>query len=174
MYKGWTQADKEGRAMQAWAVGIMAAPALLAASPAEVGLALQMKVGVNAGAFAVDATVQTVVNTIENKNIFTNYNVISGGAALLIGAPEGASLGNLIGVNLATSTLSTSVNISASSVFDNGKMFSFDLRSILINTAFGAGAGRVSQFAGGGATGDMLASPFNLAGAGADEGTKPK
>jgi RHS repeat-associated protein len=174
MYKQWTQAEKDGRAMQAWAVGIMAAPALLAASPAEVGLALQMKVGFNVGAFAVDAGVQATVDGIEHKNFLANYNIISGGAALLIGAPEGASFSNLVGVNLATSTLGTSVNISASSIFDNGKIFSFNPLSILINTAFGSGAGRISQVAGGGATGDMLASPFNLAGAGVDEGTKPK
>lgn len=174
MYKRWTQADKEGRAMQAWAVGIMAAPALLAASPAEVGLALQMKVGFNVGAFAVDAGVQTVVNTIEHKNIFSNYNFISGGAALLIGAPEGASLSNIVGVNAVTSTLGSSVNLSYSSMFGPDRVLSFSPLSILIGTVFGSAAGKVSQAIGGGAVMDGLASPFNFTGTAIDEATKPK
>jgi hypothetical protein len=174
MYKGWTKAEAEGRAMQAWAVGIVAAPVLATPSPGEVVYALRMKVGLNVGAFLVDAGVQTTVNAIENKNIVSNYNLLSGGLALTIGAPEGASLSNLVGANLATSTLSTSINISANSVFDNGKIFSFNPLSIIINTAFGAGASGVSQISGGGATGDILGSPLNFAGAAVDEGTKPK
>jgi RHS repeat-associated protein len=174
MYKGWTQADKDGRAMQAWAVGIISAPALLAASPAEVGLALQMKAGFNLGAFAVDAGVQTVVNTIEHKNIFSSYNFISGGAALLIGAPEGASFSNIIGVNAVTSTIGSSVNLSISSLSGKDDIFSFNPLSILIGTVFGSAAGKVSQVIGGGAVMDGMASPFNFTGTAIDEATKPK
>jgi hypothetical protein len=174
MYKGWTQADKDGRAMQLWAVGIMATPALLAASPAEVGLALQMKVGLNLGAFAVDAGVQSVVNGIEHKNIFSSYNFLSGGLALAIGAPEGASLGNIVGVNALTSTLGSSVNLSISSLSGTDPILSFHPLSILIGTVFGSAAGKVSQVMGGGAAMDAMASPFNFTGTGIDEATKPK
>jgi RHS repeat-associated protein len=173
MYKRWTQADKEGRAMQVWAVGIMATPVLAAAAPAEVGLALRMKAGFNVGAFAVDAGLQTVANAIEHKNIFTNYNFLSGGLALVIGAPEGASLGNIVGVNLVTATVGTSVNLSINGIRTRD-ILSFNPISILIGTVFGSAAGKVSQSIGGGATMDALASPVNFTGTAVDEGTKPK
>jgi hypothetical protein len=133
-----------------------------------------MKVGTNLGAFVVDAGVQTVVNAIEHKNIFSNYNFISGGAALLIGAPEGASLSNIVGVNAVTSTLGSSVNLSYSSVFGPDRVLSFNPLSILIGTAFGSAASRVSQAIGGGSQMDMMVSPFNFTGTAIDEGTKPK
>lgn len=174
MYKRWTQADNEGRAMQAWALGIMAAPALAAAAPAEVGLALRIKAGINLGAFAVDAGMQTVVNTMEHKNIFTNYNFLSGGAALLIGALEGASLSNIVGVNAVTSTLGSSVNLSINTFSGKDRVLSFNPLSIIIGTVFGSAAGKVSQINGGGATMDALASPFNFTGTAIDEATKPK
>jgi hypothetical protein len=160
--------------MQLWALGIMAAPALLAASPEEVGLALQMKVGFNLGAFAVDAGVQATVAGIEHKSFLANYNIVSGALALGLGAPEGASMSNIVGVNFVTSTFGSTFNLSYNSAFGPAPIASFNPLSILIGTVFGASAGRVSQIGGGEATGDMLASPFNLIGTGVDEGTKPK
>jgi hypothetical protein len=174
MYKQWTKAGNEGRAMQAWAVGIISAPALLAAAPAEVGLAFRMKLGFNVGAFAVDAGVQTVANTIENKNIFTNYNFLAGGLALTTGAPEGATMSNIIGVNLLTATAGSSVNLSAGSIFGNDPTLSFNPLSILIGTAFGSAGGKLSQGLGGGAGMDLMASPFNLTGGTIDGATQPK
>ena len=173
MYDRWVQGDKEGRAMQAWAVGKMAAPALLAVSPAEVGLALQMKAGWNVGAFAVDAGVQTVVNTIEHKNIFSNYNFLSGGLALGVGAPEGATLSNIIGVNAVMATVGTSVNLSVDGIRTRD-IFSFNPRSILIGSVFGSAAGKASQALGGGAVMDGMMAPVNFTGTAVDEGTKPK
>jgi RHS repeat-associated protein len=174
MYDQWANAEDSYRAMQAWAVGVIAAPALLASSPAEIGLALRMKVGFNVGAFAVDASVQASTSAIEHKNFLSNYNFISGGSALLLGAPEGSSLSNVVGANLVNSTLSTSVNISASSVFGTEHILSFNPLSILINTAFGSGASGTSRVLGGGAVGDALAAPVNFTGAAIDEATKPK
>jgi len=100
--------------------------------------------------------------------------VISGGAVLLIGTPEGASLSNIIGVNAVTSTLGSSVNLSFSSAFGPDRVLSFSHLSILIGTAFGNAAGKVSQAIGGGATMDALASPFNFTGTAIGEATKLK
>ena len=171
MYDRWAQADKEGRAMQAWAVGIMAVPALLAVSPAEVGLALQMKAGWNVGAFAVDMGVQAVVNKIEHKDIASNYNFLSGGLALTVGAPEGATLSNVIGVNTVMATVGTSVNMSVNGVRTRD-IFSFNPQSILIGTVFGSAAGRASQAVGGGPLMDAMMAPINFTGTAVDEGTK--
>ncbi|MDO6430219.1 hypothetical protein Q4E93_06470 [Flavitalea sp. BT771] len=171
--KRWTKAENDGRVMQAWAVAIIATPALSASSPAEISLALRMKVGFNVGAFAVDAGLQTVANTIEHRNIFTNYNFLSGGAALLIGAPEGAPLNNIIGVNLMTATAGSSVNLSINGI-STGDILSFNPLSILIGTVFGSAAGKVSLSVGGGATMDALVSPINFSGTAVDEATKPK
>jgi hypothetical protein len=79
---------------------------------------------------------------------------------------------------LLNSTLSTSVNLSASSASGTTPVFSFNLSSILINAAFGTAAGGYSQLigaaTGSGAFGDAAASPINLTGAVVDEATKPK
>ncbi|MBS1948776.1 MAG: hypothetical protein JST47_13515 [Bacteroidetes bacterium] len=176
MYKHWTQEEKNYRAMQAWAVGIIASPALIATSPAEIGVALTAQ---RFTAVAIDASIQTAVNAMLHKNVFSNYNFVSGAASFLIGAPEGASLSDLAQVNLLNSTISTSINVSSSSVFGPNSIFTFDPRAILINAAFGTAAGKYSQFIGNGsgagdAFGDAAASPMNLAGAVGDETTKPK
>jgi RHS repeat-associated protein len=174
MYDQWAKTEDSYRRMQAWAVGVIATPTLLASSPAEIGLALKMKVGFNVGAFAVDAGVQATTSAIEHKNFLSNYNFISGGSAMFLGAPEGASLSNVVGANLVNSTLSTSVNISANSVFGPENILSFNPRSILINTAFGSSASGLSKLLGGGWAGDVLAAPVNFTGATIDEATKPK
>lgn len=174
MYKRWTQAEKDSRAMQAWAVGIMAAPALLAVSPVEVGLAMQMEAGWHGGAWAVDAGIQTMTNVMEGKNPLTNYNVLAGGLALGTGVPEEATISNIIGANLITATVGTSVNVSIDAV-KRRDVLSFNLSSILIGTAFGSAAGAGSMKLGkGGNLMDMMFSPLNFTGAAIDEVTKPK
>lgn len=165
--------DKVGRAMQAWAVGIIGAPALAGASTEAIAVAVDFEVKKHIAAAVVDAGVQTVVNTIEHKNIASNYNFLSGGTALLIGAPEGASLSNIIGVNAVTATVGTSINLSVNGVRTRD-IFSFNPGSILIGTVFGSAAGRASQAFGGGAAMDGMMAPANFTGAAVDEGTKPK
>jgi hypothetical protein len=122
----------------------------------------------------VDAGLQTVGNAIEHKNIFTNYNFVSGGAALLIGVPEGASVQNVIGVSAFNATLGSSVNVSAATVFGDDHVLSFNPLSILIGTAFGTGGYYVSGAIGGGNLGDGLISPLNVTGQSIDSATKPK
>jgi RHS repeat-associated protein len=174
MYKGWTKADKEGRAMQAWAVGIMAAPALLGASPEAIAYGLDLEIKRHIGAAFVDATLQTVGNGIEGKNPFANYNFASGAVALIFGAPEGASLTNIIGVNAFNATIGTSVNLSISSLTGHEDILGFHPLSILIATVFGTGGSWVSGAIGGGNLGDGLVAPINVTGQAVDSGTKPK
>ena len=69
---------------------------------------------------------------------------------------------------------SSTFPFSYNSTLGTAKIVDFNPLSIIIGTVFGASAGRVSQFAGEGTMGELLASPFNLAGTGTDEGTKPK
>jgi len=174
MYKGWTKADKDYRAMQAWAVGIIAAPALLGASTEAVAWGLNFEIQKHIGAAAVDATLQTVSNAIEGHNPFTNYNFASGAAALIFGAPDGASLQNIIGVNAFNATLGTSLNLSVASFQGEAPVLSFHLSSILIGTLFGTIGGEVSGASGGGNLMDGLVAPINLTGTAVDEATKPK
>jgi hypothetical protein len=173
MYKRWAIEEENSRAMQAWAVGIIATPALIETTPAELAVALRIKLGFNATAVAVDAAVQTTMSAMQHRNILSNYNVISGGTALVLGVPEGAALSNIAGATLINSSISTSVNISISSIQGRAPILSFNPASILINTAFGTTASRYSQFvsAGTGSAqfGDAVASPIILAGGITDE-----
>ena len=170
MYISWTQEQKNYRAMQAFAVGIMAAPALIATSPAEIGFSLTAQ---KVTAFAIDATVQTAVNAMEHRNIFSNYNFLSGATSILIGAPEGASLSDLAQVSLLNSEISSSVNISERSLFGPTTIFRFNPSEIIINATFGTLAGKYSQLIGNGAGsnafGDGASLPINVAGAAASE-----
>ena len=174
MYKRWTKEDQNYRAMQSWAVGIIAAPALLGAAPEAVAYGLDFEIKKHIGAVVVDATLQTVGNVMEHKNIFTNYNFVSGGAALVFGAPEGASLTNIIGVNAFNATLGTSVNVSYNSLFGDDHVLSFHPLSIVLATAFGTAGSVASGFGGGGNLLDAMFAPVNLTGQVIDSGTKPE
>ncbi len=173
MYKKWDIEERNYRAMQAWAVGIIASPVVLSTvSPSAIIASLRLKLV----PVVVDAGIQTIVNGMQHKNIFSSYNFASGAASLLINAPEGATLNNMIGVAFANSTIGASVNLSSNSLSGISPIFSFDPRSIIINTAFGTAAGQYSNFIGsetGSSTfGDAAASPINLGGAVIDQGTK--
>ena len=173
-YKPWTQAEKESRAMQAWVVGIISAPALIGASPEVIAWGVDFEIKRHVAAFAVDGGLQIVGNAIEHQNILENYNFVSGGAALLIGVPEGASMQNVIGVSAFNATLGTSVNVSAASLKGRAPVLSFNPLSILIGTAFGPSGYYASGAIRGGNLGDRLISPLNVTGQSIDSGTKPK
>ncbi len=175
MYKRWHVVDQNYRAMQAWAVGILGAPALLTTvSPAALATSIRIK----SIPFLVDATVQTVVNGMQNKNVFSNYNFAGGVASLIINAPEGAAFKQIAGVSFANSLLSSSVTLSGNSINGSSPVFSFNPISIIINAVFGAAAGQYSEFVGTGSGissfGDAAASPINLTGVVLDEAIKKK
>jgi len=174
MYKRWTQEEKNYRAMQAWAVGIIAAPALVGAAPAAVAYGLDFTITEHISAAVIDVSLQTIANGIEGKDPIANFNFASTAAALVIGAPEGASLQNVIGVNALNATIGTSINISAASLQGHADVFSFNPISILIATAFGTAGAKVSGAIGGGNLGDGLVAPINVTGQAVDSGTKPK
>ena len=172
MYERWTQEEKNYRAMQSWAVGIIAAPALIATSPAQIGIGVLSQ---KLSAFAIDASIQTTLNLMEHKDPVADYNAMGGLTSFLIGAPEGASLTDLAQVSLLNSTISTSVNLSIASVVRGDKpIFSFNPLSIMINASFGTAAGSFSQFLDVGTPGDAYASPLNFVGGFFGDATNPK
>ncbi len=108
--------------------------------------------------------------------MFKNFNFASTGAALLFGAPEGASFQNVLGVSAMNATIGTSVNLSYNSLFADDHILSFHPLSILIATAFGTAGAQVSGVIGGGNAnlGDALVAPINVTGQAIDSGTKTK
>ena len=60
------------------------------------------------------------------------------------GAPEGATLRNIVGGNLLTATAGTNVNLSIDGV-TSVHVLSFNPLSILIGTEFGSAGGKLSQ-----------------------------
>jgi len=174
-YKRWDLAEKQYRAMQSWALGILASPVLLTTvSPGALVACIRIK----STPFIVDAAIQTTLNGMQHKNIFSNYNFSGGLASLIINTPEGASFSQIAGVAFANSTISSSVTLSGNSINGSSPVFSFSPVSIMINTVFGTTAGQYSGFIGNGtgisSFGDAAASPINFGGVVLDEAIKKK
>jgi hypothetical protein len=174
MYQNWSREEKNYRAMQSFAVGILGTPVLISISPAVVVAALRMKLQANIIAGSADFGVQALMNGSQHKSMLSNWNPVSTVLSFGLGAPT-HSLSNIAGVSLFSASISFSVNLSPTAI-GNNNIFSFDPRSIIINAVFGTAAG-----AGGNqfkvdfrnsSLGEGFSQTINLAGAAVDNNTK--
>lgn len=143
MYNRWSLEGQNYRAMQSWAVGVMATPVLISISPGVIFTALRMKLQANLVAAGADFGIQALVNGSNHRSIINNWNPVSTGLSFGIGTPT-HSLGNIAGVSLLNATFSSSINLSIQSRLE-GSVLSFDARGILINAAFGTAGGAMGN-----------------------------
>ncbi len=176
LYKKWDVEEKNYRAMQAWAVGILASPVLLSTAPSTVIAAMKMKLSTNFVGAAADFGIQAYSNGSCGKPILQNWNPVSTALAFGVGTPT-HSLGNIAGVSLINATLSTSINLSQNSIA-KGSELSFNLTSIVINTTFGtfsgANANELKVMFRNGPVSEAASQTFNFVGAIVDEKSKEK
>ena len=143
MYNRWSNEEQNYRAMQSWAVGIMATPVLISISPTAIFAALRMKLQANLVAAGADFGIQALMNGNQHQSILGNWNPVATGSAFLIGTPT-HTLGNIAGVSLINATLANTINLS-SEARNKGTIFRFDATSIIINAAFGTAGGAMGN-----------------------------